>query len=188
MKIITTILFFTGVSLAMFVSSQNMYGSACDVERSRHLHFSDTSSLDSMSVSIAGATCEKARIHIALRNSDNDLIYSYQGNFSEHFPFELEGDALATAAAPFAESLLEDANIRSTQALPELTSADAYLQENNESLMISSEDYQALQRNERPIIRHATANGSWLNLVYNAESKSATPILQGGPSEVPTIN
>ncbi len=185
MKIITTILFFTGVSLAMFVSSQNMYGSPCDIERSRHLHFSDAEALDTMTVKIAGATCNKARMHIEVQNSHRDVIYSYQGNFSEHFPFDLNGDALATAAAPFAESLLDDANIRSTQSLPNLTTTQQYLLENNESLLISPEQYNRLQKDQnRPIIRHTTANGSWLNLVYNAERNSVTPILKGGVSAI----
>lgn len=181
MKIITTILFFTSVSLAMFVSSQHMYGSACDVERSSQVQFSSSTTPDTMIVQVIGGSCEDAVLNIEIQNPDKVPLYTYSGNFSSHLPFDIDNDDLASAAIPFVESILDDANSRNTQTLPDLSSPQQYFKQNREVLMVSPNVYTALQQtSDQPIVRHSTQDGTWLNLVYNADNKTATPILWGG--------
>lgn len=152
----------------------------CEIKRQRDISFSSEKFSDLMTVTIAGKRCSKADLRITVRRNDGKRLYRFKGELLDLFPYLSAEPNLGDVVAVYAEKILNHAILRHTSDLPDFAPAQQYYEENNETIEVSRDYYDALRRQRLPILWHITGEASWINVVYDRKRKKVVTILSGG--------
>lgn len=152
----------------------------CSIHKESNIAFSSDDQLDVLLVSIEGAPCAKANLTIAIKNSNDDVIYSYQAPFKRHVAVHgndsyLDRDALAFVDEVFAERQFSD-----TSQLPRWESKLEYWETNYQEIKISKSYYESLRNLNFPTFSHIIHYEGWRVLTYDTKRKEVIVVSEGG--------
>ena len=150
------------------------YASLCDYSETRHGHFSSPNADDTLSVSVSGNPCYDGRFRVAIRNSNDQLLYEYETTIrSLTAPLDSD-EALQDFARSLIKSTIDRAFSHSSSSLPDHNAVPS-----REAVVVSQLLYESIRERALPIFSHPAAEESWHVVVYDPESAAAIVILTG---------
>lgn len=167
--------------LPVFVGAATPALPPCSVARTAQIHFSNTSSPDTLHVSVKGAPCWEGMASISITNKEGEVLYRRDQRFKSLNEVQWDDPEQSVLAQQFVDYTIEQGMVGNSSQLPPWEgSAEDFYEKNSTSPTVDPARYEDLRKLKLPVFYHRTYYEGGLHLVYDPKQRSALIILEGG--------